>query len=85
MLVIVCLLFIDDEEALNSIMKDLAALGRCYTQHNSHKPKNRTLFYKQVWHCSTNRDENVGFVGFRATAYVSYGRFLLCCQSFVTN
>uniref|UniRef100_A0A8C4E544 Mitogen-activated protein kinase kinase kinase 22 n=1 Tax=Dicentrarchus labrax TaxID=13489 RepID=A0A8C4E544_DICLA len=39
---------LDDEEALNSIMKDLAALGRCYTQHNSHKPKNRTLLYKQV-------------------------------------
>ncbi|XP_056155497.1 mitogen-activated protein kinase kinase kinase 22 [Lampris incognitus] len=37
----------DDEEALNSIMKDLAALGRCYAQHNSHKPKNRTLLYKQ--------------------------------------
>uniref|UniRef100_A0A672HDJ4 Mitogen-activated protein kinase kinase kinase 3-like n=1 Tax=Salarias fasciatus TaxID=181472 RepID=A0A672HDJ4_SALFA len=37
----------DDEEALNSIMKDLAALGRCYTQQNSHKPKNRTLLYKQ--------------------------------------
>ncbi|KAI4806629.1 hypothetical protein KUCAC02_017447 [Chaenocephalus aceratus] len=37
----------DDEEALNSIMKDLAALGRCYTQHNSHKPKVRTLLYKQ--------------------------------------
>ncbi|KAG7525658.1 mitogen-activated protein kinase kinase kinase 3-like [Solea senegalensis] len=35
----------DDEEALNSIMKDLAALGRCYTQH--HKPKNRTLLYRQ--------------------------------------
>uniref|UniRef100_A0A3Q2XVQ6 Mitogen-activated protein kinase kinase kinase 22 n=1 Tax=Hippocampus comes TaxID=109280 RepID=A0A3Q2XVQ6_HIPCM len=28
---------LDDEEALNSIMKDLAALGCCYTQHNSHK------------------------------------------------
>ncbi|KAM4606488.1 mitogen-activated protein kinase kinase kinase 22 [Polymixia lowei] len=37
----------DDEEALNSIMKDLAALGRCYAQQNSHKPKNRTLLYKQ--------------------------------------
>ncbi|KAG7259522.1 hypothetical protein CRUP_014148 [Coryphaenoides rupestris] len=37
----------DDEEALNSIMKDLAALGRCYAQHNSHKPKSRTLLYKQ--------------------------------------
>ncbi|CAL8312816.1 unnamed protein product [Merluccius merluccius] len=37
----------DDEEALNSIMKDLAALGRCYAQHNSHKPKTRTLLYKQ--------------------------------------
>lgn len=44
---------LDDEEALNSIMKDLAALGRCYTQHNSHKPKNRTLLYKQV--CITQR------------------------------
>lgn len=40
------LVSLDDEEALNSIMKDLAALGRCYTQHN--KPKNRTLLYKQV-------------------------------------
>ncbi|KAJ3611634.1 hypothetical protein NHX12_021649 [Muraenolepis orangiensis] len=37
----------DDEEALNSIMKDLAALGRCYSQHNSHKPKTRALLYKQ--------------------------------------
>ncbi|KAK5849637.1 hypothetical protein PBY51_013956 [Eleginops maclovinus] len=37
----------DDEEALNSIMKDLAALGRCYTQRNSHKPTIRTLLYKQ--------------------------------------
>ncbi|KAK7881820.1 hypothetical protein WMY93_030229 [Mugilogobius chulae] len=37
----------DDEEALNSIMKDLAALGRCSTQNNSHKPKHRTLLYKQ--------------------------------------
>ncbi|MEQ2236136.1 hypothetical protein ILYODFUR_009368, partial [Ilyodon furcidens] len=33
----------DDEEALNSIMKDLAALGR----YSSHKHKNRTLLYKQ--------------------------------------
>ncbi|KAM6977267.1 mitogen-activated protein kinase kinase kinase 22 [Aplochiton taeniatus] len=41
---------LDDEEALNSIMKDLAALGRYSTQnnsHHSHKPKNRTLLYKQ--------------------------------------
>ncbi|XP_055007068.1 mitogen-activated protein kinase kinase kinase 3-like isoform X2 [Boleophthalmus pectinirostris] len=37
----------NDEEALNSIMKDLAALGRCSTQNNSHKPKHRTLLYKQ--------------------------------------
>ncbi|XP_066498577.1 mitogen-activated protein kinase kinase kinase 22 [Hoplias malabaricus] len=35
----------DDEEALNSIMKDLAAL-RCY-QLSSHKPKGRTQTYKQ--------------------------------------
>ncbi|CAL8324782.1 unnamed protein product [Boreogadus saida] len=37
----------DDEEALNSIMQDLAALGRCYAQHNSNKPKTRALLYKQ--------------------------------------
>lgn len=48
MIIVVCLMPSDDEEALNSIMKDLAALGRCYTQHNSHKPKSRTLLYKQV-------------------------------------
>lgn len=35
-----------EEEALNSIMKDLAALGRCYA--TAHKPKPRTLSYKQV-------------------------------------
>lgn len=35
-----------EEEALNSIMKDLAALGRCYA--TAHKPKTRTLSYKQV-------------------------------------
>lgn len=42
---------LDDEEALNSIMKDLAALGRCYNQnisHIGHKPKSRTLLFKQV-------------------------------------
>lgn len=38
-------LCLDDEEALNSIMKDLAALGRCYTQQ---QPRSRTLLYKQV-------------------------------------
>lgn len=38
------LLAADDEEALNSIMQDLAALGR----YSSHKHKNRTLLYKQV-------------------------------------
>uniref|UniRef100_A0AAQ4REN4 Mitogen-activated protein kinase kinase kinase 22 n=1 Tax=Gasterosteus aculeatus aculeatus TaxID=481459 RepID=A0AAQ4REN4_GASAC len=37
----------DDEEALNSIMKDLAALGRCFTQQHGHKPKNRSVLYKQ--------------------------------------
>lgn len=48
---VVTFLPLDDEEALNSIMKDLAALGRCYTSHTSHtshKPKTRTLSYKQV-------------------------------------
>ncbi|PWA18020.1 hypothetical protein CCH79_00004154 [Gambusia affinis] len=36
-------LFKNDEEALNSIMQDLAALGR----YSSHKHKNRTLLFKQ--------------------------------------
>lgn len=35
-------------------MKDLAALGRCYTQHISHKPKSRTLLFKQVRALSKN-------------------------------
>ncbi|KAI5092117.1 mitogen-activated protein kinase kinase kinase 20 isoform X1, partial [Silurus meridionalis] len=40
----------DDEEALNSIMKDLAALRCCYQLNSSasHKPKSRTLSYRQV-------------------------------------
>ncbi|XP_046690034.1 mitogen-activated protein kinase kinase kinase 22 [Silurus meridionalis] len=39
----------DDEEALNSIMKDLAALRCCYQLNSSasHKPKSRTLSYRQ--------------------------------------
>ncbi|CAL8294141.1 unnamed protein product [Lota lota] len=37
----------DDEEALNSIMQDLAALGRCYSHHNSNKPKTRSPLYRQ--------------------------------------
>ncbi|KAL1006250.1 hypothetical protein UPYG_G00069750 [Umbra pygmaea] len=38
----------DDDAALNSIMKDLAALGCRYSQqHNSHKPKPRTQQFKQ--------------------------------------
>lgn len=45
-----CTLCLDDEEALNSIMNDLAALGRCYNQQISHKPKIRTLLFKQVRH-----------------------------------
>lgn len=45
---LVCSFCLDDEEALNSIMKDLAALGRCYNQNISHKPKSRTLLFKQV-------------------------------------
>lgn len=42
--------FLDDEEALNSIMKDLAALRFCYQlkPNNSNKPKNRTQAYRQV-------------------------------------
>lgn len=31
-------------------MNDLAALGRCYNQQISHKPKIRTLLFKQVRH-----------------------------------
>ncbi|XP_036377186.1 mitogen-activated protein kinase kinase kinase 22 isoform X1 [Megalops cyprinoides] len=38
----------DDEEALNSIMKDLAALGRRCVHLNSSKPnKNKSLLFKQ--------------------------------------
>uniref|UniRef100_W5MUA2 Mitogen-activated protein kinase kinase kinase 22 n=1 Tax=Lepisosteus oculatus TaxID=7918 RepID=W5MUA2_LEPOC len=38
----------DDEEALNSIMKDLAALGRCCAHLNSNKTKNNSLSFRQV-------------------------------------
>ncbi|XP_066572947.1 mitogen-activated protein kinase kinase kinase 22 [Amia ocellicauda] len=37
----------DDEEALNSIMKDLAALGRCYVQLNNSKPKPHPLPFRE--------------------------------------
>ncbi|XP_069047319.1 mitogen-activated protein kinase kinase kinase 22 isoform X3 [Lepisosteus oculatus] len=37
----------DDEEALNSIMKDLAALGRCCAHLNSNKTKNNSLSFRQ--------------------------------------
>ncbi|RXN14832.1 mitogen-activated kinase kinase kinase 3-like protein [Labeo rohita] len=40
----------DDEEALTSIMKDLAALRFCYqlkSSNNSNKPKSRTPSYRQ--------------------------------------
>ncbi|XP_060755869.1 mitogen-activated protein kinase kinase kinase 22 isoform X3 [Neoarius graeffei] len=39
----------DDEEALNSIMQDLAALRCCYQLNSStsHKPKSRTSSYRQ--------------------------------------
>ncbi|XP_030625457.1 mitogen-activated protein kinase kinase kinase 22 [Chanos chanos] len=39
----------DDEEALNSIMKDLAALRCCYqaNSNNTHKTKSRTQAYRQ--------------------------------------
>lgn len=69
---IVTFLPLDDEEALNSIMKDLAALGRCYTSHSSHKPKTRTLSYKQVHTAnsvhpvSTRSSNNDGFKRFVA-------------------
>ncbi|KAI4901417.1 hypothetical protein NFI96_018548 [Prochilodus magdalenae] len=44
-----CSCVTDDEEALNSIMKDLAALRCCYqlNSNNSHKPKSRTPTYRQ--------------------------------------
>jgi len=41
----------DDEEALTSIMKDLAALRFCYqikSNSSSNKPKSRTPSYRQV-------------------------------------
>ncbi|KAJ8386146.1 hypothetical protein AAFF_G00176540 [Aldrovandia affinis] len=37
----------DDEEALHSIMKDLAALGRCYTQRSSGKPQTKAPLLNQ--------------------------------------
>ncbi|KAJ8418785.1 hypothetical protein AAFF_G00002840 [Aldrovandia affinis] len=37
----------DEVEALNSIMKDLAALGRRCAQLNSSKPKSKSLLFKQ--------------------------------------
>ncbi|KPP66420.1 hypothetical protein Z043_115082 [Scleropages formosus] len=45
----------DDEEALNSIMKDLAALGRCWPQLNSgSKASSKDQLFKQV--CSASSE-----------------------------
>ncbi|KAG9347772.1 hypothetical protein JZ751_003787 [Albula glossodonta] len=38
---------LDDVEALTSIMKDLAALGRRCAQLNNSKPKGKSLLFKQ--------------------------------------
>lgn len=40
-------------------MKDLAALGRCYA--TAHKPKTRTLSYKQV-HEKLRRSFQISFI-----------------------
>lgn len=42
----------DEEEALNSIMKDLAALGKCGGLLDNNRNKNSVHSNKQVWHCS---------------------------------
>lgn len=42
----------DEEEALNSIMKDLAALGKCGGLLDNNRNKNSVHSNKQVWLCS---------------------------------
>lgn len=43
--------FADEEEALNSIMKDLAALGKCGGLLDNNRNKNSVHSSKQVRHC----------------------------------
>lgn len=43
--------FADEEEALNSIMKDLAALGKCGGLLDNNRNKNSVHSNKQVRHC----------------------------------
>lgn len=43
--------FADEEEALNSIMKDLAALGKCGGLLDNNRNKNSVHSGKQVRHC----------------------------------
>ena len=43
--------FADEEEALNSIMKDLAALGKCGGLLDNNRNKNCVHSSKQVRHC----------------------------------
>lgn len=45
--------FADEEEALNSIMKDLAALGKCGGLLDNNRNKNSVHSSKQVRHCSS--------------------------------
>lgn len=47
---VVCLSFADEEEALNSIMKDLAALGKCGGLLDNNRNKNSVHSSKQVRH-----------------------------------
>lgn len=48
---VVCPSFADEEEALNSIMKDLAALGKCGGLLDNNRNKNCVYSSKQVRHC----------------------------------
>ncbi|XP_028972041.1 mitogen-activated protein kinase kinase kinase 22 isoform X2 [Esox lucius] len=54
----------DDEEALSSIMKDLAALGRCYSQqHKSHKPQ--AQLFKQDLRVKLEHDREKRIIPFQ--------------------
>lgn len=56
----VCPSFADEEEALNSIMKDLAALGKCGGLLDNNRNKNCVYSSKQVRHCLSLPQNPVG-------------------------
>lgn len=58
---VVCPSFADEEEALNSIMKDLAALGKCGGLLDNNRNKNCVYSSKQVRHCLSLPQNPVGW------------------------